>query len=325
MKYMKKFWLAYLLTVSLSIFLALILGWIFYPVLVRNSKSFVSPVPKALTIYSNGQVSTLDIWQPIKNFLLSKFDAPDLSAKNALSYDLSTEKMLFTKSPNQRVPFASLTKIMTAIIALEHPKYDDKYIVSSGDLVGEDSMGLTDGEIISLKDLLYGLILHSGNDAAETIASNFDGGRTEFIKAMNEKAMALGLTDTHFTNPTGLEGDGNQYTTAYDLLVITRFALANFPVFEEVASTFDYTIPQTPTHKEFYLENETNLLTSYPGVKGVKTGYTPEAGLCLVTYLEYRDHKILAVILGSDNRRDEMKQVLDFSLKSEGIIPPQHG
>jgi D-alanyl-D-alanine carboxypeptidase len=142
---------------------------------------------------------------------------------------------------------------------------------------------------------------------------------------MNDKVKSLGLSDTHFTNPTGLEGDGKQFTTAYDLVVIAQYALSNFPLFDQVVSTFDYNIPYTQQHKAFYLENETNLLTSYPGVKGVKTGYTPEAGLCLVTYLDYGGHQIIAVILGSDDRRGEMIELLDYSLKSLGITPPTHG
>jgi D-alanyl-D-alanine carboxypeptidase (penicillin-binding protein 5/6) len=108
-------------------------------------------------------------------------------------------------------------------------------------------------------------------------------------------------------------------------MVMTQYALGNFPLFDQVVSTFDYDIPYSLKHKAFYLENQTNLLTSYPGVKGVKTGYTPEAGLCLVTYLDYDGHKILAVILGSDDRRGEMIELLDYSLKSEGITPPHHG
>ena len=142
---------------------------------------------------------------------------------------------------------------------------------------------------------------------------------------MNSKVKALGLFDTNFINPSGLEGDGSQYTTAYDLTVITRYALSNFSLFDTIVSTFDYIIPYSPSHKAFYLENETNLLTSYPGVKGVKTGYTPEAGLCLVTYLDYNGHKIIAVILGSDDRRGEMIELLDYSLETLGITPPQHG
>lgn len=186
-------------------------------------------------------------------------------------------------------------------------------------------MGLTAGEKLSLDELLYGLVLNSGNDAAETLASNFTGGREAFIQAMNEKANALGLSNTHFTNPSGLEGDGNQYTTAYDLLVITNYALSNFSEFKKVVGTFSMELPYSTNHKYFYLENETNLLSSYPGVKGVKDGYTPEAGLCLVTYLDYQNHKIIGVILGSGDRRGEMIELLDYSLNSIGITPPKHG
>ncbi len=249
---------------------------------------------------------------------------PVVNAESALLFDIDSGKALFEKDAGKRLPMASLTKVMTAVVGLEHKKPDDRYIVHQSDLVGEDAMGQEAGEVLTLNELLYGLILHSGNDAAEVIASNFDGGRENFVQAMNDKATSLGLTNTHFTNPTGLEGDGAQYTTAYDLMVITRYALQNFQSFGTVVQTFDYTIPQTATHKTFYLENETNLLTSYPGVKGVKTGYTPEAGLCLITYLDYKGHHFIGVLLGSQDRRDEMKDLLDFGLKSENVVPPPH-
>src|SRR5581483_12212193 len=283
------------------------------------------PLPSFLTISQNNQAATLDIWLPqLMNQVEAQFNRPEITAQSALLFDLTSNKTLFEKDVTKKLPMASLTKVMTAIVGLEHQKSDDRYQVTSPDLVGEDAMGLENGEVLTLEELLYGLILHSGNDAAETIASNYSGGRTEFIKAMNNKAVSLGLSNTHFTNPTGLEGDGNQYTTAYDLMVISRYALSNFPLFRTVAQTFDYTLPQTATHKEYYLENETNLLTSYPGVKGVKTGYTPEAGLCLITYLDYQGHQIIGVLLGSENRRDEMRELLDYGLKSEGITPPKH-
>ena len=141
---------------------------------------------------------------------------------------------------------------------------------------------------------------------------------------MNKKAQALGLSNTQFSNPSGLQGDGVQYTTAQDLLVITKYALENFPLFREVAASPEHTLPATSGHPEYYLLNETNLLTTYPGVKGVKTGFTPEAGMCLVTYLEYEDHKIIGVLLNSENRRQEMKDLLDYSLHSLGVEPPPH-
>ena len=303
----------------------LIVGSIFTYSQLFSSKRIVSPLPGFLTAFVNDQVSTLSLWLPILKMLNPDPSdiAPLVSAKAALVYDLSEQKALFSKNPKERFPMASLTKIMTAIIALESPKEGDRYAVTQADLVGENSMGLSGGEIFSLEELTYGLILTSGNDAAETLASNYPVGRDKFIEAMNNKAKSLGLESTHFTNPTGLEGDGQQYTTAYDLLVITKYAM-RFPLFKTVVGTFDYHIPYSNNHKEFYLENETNLLTSYPGVIGVKDGYTPEAGLCLVTFLNYKNHKIIGIILGSDNRRQEMKDLLDYGLRIQGITPPPH-
>lgn len=141
---------------------------------------------------------------------------------------------------------------------------------------------------------------------------------------MNKRAAQIGATHTHFSNPSGLQGDGVQYTTAEDLVKITYYALTNFPEFATVVQSTNHTIPQTSTHQAYSLINETNLLTSYPGVKGVKTGFTPEAGLCLVTYLEYGNKRLIGVLLGSENRRTEMKNLLDFSLKKEGVTPPVH-
>ncbi|HUD05152.1 MAG TPA: D-alanyl-D-alanine carboxypeptidase family protein [Patescibacteria group bacterium] len=302
------------------------LGNNIYSRVLNNKSSVVSPVPDFLTILFNKEVSTLNLWLPsLKNKLSANLKTPEISAQSALIFDITTKEVLYSKNPTEKLPMASLTKIMTAIVALENKKKDDTYVVSKDDLVGEDSMGLDAGEKLLLSELLYGMMLHSGNDAAEVLANNFPGGRAAFVNAMNNKVKALGLSDTSFTNPTGLEGDGKQYTTAYDVVVMTEYALTNFPLFDQVVSTFDYNIPQTPTHKAFYLENETNLLTSYPGVKGVKDGYTPEAGLCLVTYLDYGGHKIVGVVLGSDDRRGEMIELLDYSLRSLGITPPHHG
>ncbi len=289
-----------------------------------NPVAFASPLTQSFSLTTNNQVTTLNTWQPSEQVLAANIENPDLSGTSYLSYDLTTNQVLLAKNQDNKMPMASLTKVMTAIVALEHPKQDDKYLVYKADLVGEDSMGLDANEVLSLKELLYGLILHSGNDAAETIASNYTGGRNAFVKAMNDKAKSLGLSNTNFTNPSGLQGDGNQYTTAQDLLIMTKYAL-QFPEFAEVADTVSITIPRTSTHKEYDLENETNLLTTYPGVRGIKTGYTDEAGLCLITYLQYGGHDILAILLNSQNRRSDMINILDYSLKSLGITPPSHG
>lgn len=319
----------HLISVLLLTVIFIILFWVFELKLEKDS-SYISPLPDFLVLAKNKQATLLDLWFPFSINSLGKvygngFDLEKLTAKTVLVYDLSTDKVIFAKEAKVRRPMASLTKIMTAIIALENKKMDDTYNVENADLVGEDSMGLTAGEKLSMEELLYGLLLPSGNDAAETLAGNYtEGGREGFIHAMNEKVKALGLSDTHFSNPSGLQGDGEQYTTAYDLLVMTRYALDNFPVFQKTAETKYYRIGETSGHKEFNLLNETNLLETYPGVKGVKTGYTPEAGYCLVTYLDYGGHRIIGIILNSENRRMEMKQLLDQSLKSLGIQPPEY-
>ncbi len=322
---MRSFWKFYLLTITLVFSLCALLLWLVVPTLSTQGKLAAVPLPSFLTLTANAQVTTIDLWKPSMTPVTSFIPKPDITAKSAIAYDLTSNQLLFNSSSDTRLPMASLTKIMTAIVGWEHQRLDDKYAVKDSALVGEDSMGLDRGEILSLKELTYGLFLHSGNDAAEVIATNFPSGRKAFIDAMNQKAQSLGITDTHFTNPTGLEGDGDQYTTAYDLLVMTRYALMYVPVLAEIAQTPYYTIDATATHKEYYLESEINLLTTYPGVKGFKTGYTPEAGLCLVTYLDYKGHHIVVVILGSENRRDEMKEILDYSLRTLGVTPPQHG
>lgn len=313
----------YFITISLSSTLLILLFTIFYSN-GSHENSYESPLPDFLTRSENSQVTLLDLWVPfIEKIQGSEKEVPDFTAKAVLMYDLTTNKTLFEYQAKEKLPMASLTKIMTAIVAMENRKENDEYLVRREDLVGEDSMGLEAGEILTLRELLYGLMLNSGNDASEVIANNHPGGRSNFLRAMEDKAKSLGITDTKFSNPSGLQGDGTQYTTAYDLLVMTRYMMSNFPEIRKIVSTYEYVIPANKYHKEYHLFNETNLLTSYPGVKGVKTGFTPEAGMCLVTYLDYRGHHIIGIILNSQNRREEMRNFLDLSLKRLQITPPK--
>jgi len=312
---------------SVLLVTALLFGglWYYYGSDFIHSIAINSPIPDFLMINKNNQVTLLDFWTPVvAKTQGSSGNLPDLTAQSVLMYDLTGNKVLYEKDPNARRPMASLTKIMTAVIALESPKPDDRYQVTKDDIVGSDSMGVSAGETYNLQDLLYGLVLHSGNDAAEVLAHNYPGGRSAFIQAMNNKAKALGMLNTHYSNPSGLQGDGIQYTTTYDLLVLTKYALEHYPLFAQVVSMASYDIPQTSDHVEIQLDNETNLLTTYPGVKGVKDGYTPEAGLCLVTYLEYGGHQIIGIILNSQDRRGEMKELLDYSLEMDGVTPPPY-
>lgn len=285
-------------------------------------KSVVSPLPKVMGIYSN-ESSTSNFWQPRLESFSSFSKIPEMTSKSAISYDITTDKLLFEKNSNVRLPMASLTKIMTAIITIENLDLSEEVIVTKNAAeIGEGTMGLTYGEKLTREELLYGLLLQSGNDAGETLATTSRYERAGFLHLMNKKAEDLGLTSTRFTNPTGLQGDGLQYSTARELVVLTKYALQN-EIFAKIVSTYQYDIPATANHKTFTLYNETNLLTTYPGVKGVKTGFTDEAGLCLVTYLDYEGHQVVAVLLNSQNRRAEMANLLDYSLKELGIKPPK--
>lgn len=309
-----------------KLLLALVIAGILFSLqIVLNKTQFFGHLTSASKVESEEEVDPLyPTWNPNIPQVGGVFDSKLVStAKVALSYDLTSGEIVFSKNSNERLPMASLTKIMTAFLALEEG-IDKKYVVSrSAASIGENSMGLSEGEVLTLEELLYGLMLPSGNDAAEVIAEGSRYGREGFIKEMNQRAKQLEMYDTNFTNPTGLEGDGNQYTTAIDLLKLTKIAMEN-PDFRKVVGTYEKVIPYSENHKEFHLFNDTNLLTSYPGVIGVKTGFTWEAGLCLVTYLEHNDKKIIAVILNSQNRRQEMKDLLDFTLRELGEIPPQH-
>lgn len=309
---------------SVIIVTGLILGAVwFFSQDAEQQKKYLSPLPDMFVNTKDKKPDSKEVWLPlVKETHGNENSIANLTAKSILIYDLSTNKTILEKNAKNKMPMASLTKIMTAVVSIENPRDDNSYYVNGNDIVGENSMGLEPGEVLTQEELLYGLLLMSGNDAAEVLAANSPLGRQGFIDAMNEKVKDLGLSDTHFDNPTGLQGDGLQYTTAYDLLVITKYALDYYPLFADIVATSTVSLPKTTLHKEYTLNNETNLLSTYEGVKGVKTGYTPEAGLCLVTYLDYSGHKIIGIILNSENRRGEMKQLLDYSLKSLGIEPP---
>lgn len=302
-----------------------VFGLFYYSQVSDGGVNISSPLPEKLTHVRQAFSFSFDFWMPAKTKVAAQTKVPQIQAASALSYDLTTGQVLFDKNSSEKLPMASLTKVMTAIVALDNLKPEDIIEIDKRSAsIGENSMGISVGEKLTVEDLMYGLFLMSGNDAAEALAHASPFGRENFVFQMNKKAEELGLSDTRFTNPSGLQGDGKQYSTAMDLLVITKHALEN-PLIAEVAKTPYHFIPYTESHKGFELYNETNLLTTYPGVKGFKTGYTYEAGLCLITYLEYNGHKVIAVILNSPSRREEMIEILDYSLKSLGVNPPPHG
>ena len=291
--------------------------------IANRAIAIVSPLPDYLQ--NSALVTGLDFWKPKDtNVMSSTIEKPQITAVAAYVYDITTDKVLYEKNSKEHFSIASLVKITTAIVALESKDAQSKITVSEhAASVGENSMGVSSGETYTLEELLYGLVLHSGNDAAEAIAEAVSGDSSQFVDLMNQKAQILGLSDTHFVNPSGLEEDNGarEYSSGYDLAVLTKYALT-LPVFAKVAATVEYDIPYSAEHKHIYLFNQTNLLTSYPGVKGVKTGYTPSAGLCLVTYVENGGHKLIGVILNSERRREEMRELLDYSFSILGVKVP---
>ncbi|OGE64242.1 hypothetical protein A3I48_01745 [Candidatus Daviesbacteria bacterium RIFCSPLOWO2_02_FULL_36_7] len=241
--------------------------------------------------------------------------APQISAKAAIITDTKNGQVLYSKNIHEKLPIASLTKVMTVLIALEHKRMDDVFTVSQSAADMEpDKMLLIAGEKLTLRELLDGIFLVSANDAAELLAEQTTGDRTEFIKLMNEKAKQLGMKDTYFANPTGLDEDtNNTYSTVYDLAILTRYLIKHFPEVVDISSTEHIYLPITSDHQDYDMYSGINLLTTYPGVVGFKTGYTAEAGLTLINLTRKEGHEVIGVLLGSGDRRDEARDLLDYS------------
>lgn len=234
--------------------------------------------------------------------------APVISATAALVKDVNSGELLYVKNPDKNVPIASTTKIMTALVALEYFKPEDVLTVVDSSIEGS-SMGLKMGEQLSLRSLLYGLMLNSGNDAAFTIAANYPGGLPAFVKAMNNKGQEIGLLNTHFDNPAGFDSP-NHYSSASDMAKIAQVAMDNTQL-AWVVSTKEATVASADKNIIHPLKN-LNKLLDQPGVLGVKTGTTPEARENLVGLIERGDRKLLTVILGSNDRFGETQALINW-------------
>lgn len=229
--------------------------------------------------------------------------ASALSAQSAIVIDADTKETLFEQDADEQRPMASTTKIMTALVALGEGDLDRTYTVKKEyTLVEGSSMYLREGEEITMRDTLYGLMLCSGNDAALAVAGEC-GGLNVFLDKMNAKADALGLQHTHFDNPNGLTSD-THYTTARDLAYITAAAMQD-PVFRKIVSTISYTAGN------HVMANHNRLLKEYDGAIGVKTGYTKAAGRCLVSAAERHGRTLIAVTLNDPDDWKDHTALLD--------------
>lgn len=237
-------------------------------------------------------------------------DKPTIQSRSAVIFDRNSKQIIWGKQENLRVPMASTTKIMTAIILLESGKNLDETVTvdKKAASIGGSRLGLAAGDKITLNDLLYGLMLPSGNDAAVQIAITVGGSVQGFADMMNAKAKELGLKDTHFVTPHGLDNP-EHYTTAYELALITDYAL-NIAKFREVVDTQTYTVAINgyPTQ----INNTNELLGHLDGVEGVKTGFTNNALRCLVTYDTRNNFNIITVVLGADTKKIRTEDSIDL-------------
>ena len=236
-----------------------------------------------------------------------------IKARSAIILDLDTGGVLYQVDAHGRHAPASLLKVATALVALEHLGLDQMVTVplSINQLPWDSTrMGLRPGERLTVRELLYGLFLNSGNDAAITLAEAAMP-RATFIALMNAKAAQLGLVDTHFVNPIGLDDPG-QYTSAADLARISIELTTRFPLVAAIASTPSLTLPATATHHAYALYNLNQLMRTYPGATGLKTGWTGRAGGCLIATASRGGRHLMVVVMGSPNIFVEAAALLDY-------------
>ena len=238
-----------------------------------------------------------------------------VTAKGAILIDAGDGSVLWAKHAHQRLFIASTTKIMTAIVAMEHLRPHDVVTVDrSVTRVAPIKEGLRPGEKVEAWKLFYGALLYSGNDTALTLAIAAGGTRSRFVAMMNEKAKALGLSGSHFRSPSGLI-DRDNYSTAWDMASLARSAMWN-PRFRAVVRTRVKRVPwAAPTYAKIYV-NKNHLIGSYPGANGVKTGWTTLAKHCLVASVRRGGVWLIAVVLGADDSYGDAKKLFAYGFST---------
>lgn len=258
--------------------------------------------------------------KPVFSFILMTFilfmnsyniEAISVSAECACVIDAATGRVIYDKNMNKQHTMASTTKIMTALVALENSK-PDQIVTVSKNAAGKEgtSLYLKAGQKATMEDLLYGLMLQSGNDAAVAIAEGVSGSVVEFAKLMNKKAHQIGALNSSFKNPNGLDEEGH-FTTAYDLAMISREAIKNAKFCEIVSTKSKLILDGTQT-----VSNHNKMLRMYDGCTGIKTGFTKKSGRCLVTSADRNGVKVIAVTLNAPNDWNDHRVMLDFAFEN---------
>lgn len=273
----------------------------------------IRPVPTAADSPDGGEVPAL-VEPPVS------VGRPRLECQSAVLMEWTTGAVLYAHRATEKRDPASLTKIMTAVVALERGSLPEPVRISANAAWTPGStMGLREGQEYTLRDLLYGLLLESGNDAAVAIAEHLAGSEREFARWMTEKAHELGALSTQFLNPHGLTEPGH-YSTAYDLALIARYALT-LPLFAAMVGTVEKRVAELDRlSSERVLYNTNRLLGSYPGMEGGKTGTTAAAGACLVASAVRDGMRLISVVLDSADRWEDTRRLLDWGFANFTLI-----
>lgn len=252
---------------------------------------------------------------PQNSYPLRNWDIENLKiqAPAAISVQIGNEKdkVLFAKNETQKLPVASLTKLMTTLVVLENYDLDQKIVISEAAMGQEGVQGvLKAGEVLSVKDLLYITLIESSNRAAYALSEVM--GARGFVNTMNETAQRLGLANTHFTDSTGLSSQS--YSTAEDIVILSKYLSQTYSLFNQIINTKEYDLYLTNGQLHHTLSNTNKLLGSMPEIIGGKTGWTNEAKGCFMVIEEFGQtgNYIISVVLGSDDRFSEIKNVIDW-------------
>jgi D-alanyl-D-alanine carboxypeptidase (penicillin-binding protein 5/6) len=238
---------------------------------------------------------------------------PSINAHNYIVLDPVNHVVISQKAASEKIYPASTTKLVTALTALDHFALTDEFTVTRAYPDGQD-LGFKPGEKVSVEELIYALLIQSANDAAEILAENYPGGRSEFVAAMNIKSTTMSLKDTTFKNPTGLDEEGHT-TTAADLARIAQVTIEN-PFLKRIVASENAVIQSPDSSKSHILTNTNELLGKVPGVLGIKTGFTDKAGQALITYVSRNDHPLIFVVLGSEDRASDSQQLIEWAYTS---------
>ena len=261
------------------------------------------------------------------NYWLATHPQPDLPIHGQAAYlvDLDTGMVMWQRDPETTRAPASLTKLMTAMVAVDDAGSLDRVveITTAATQIEPSVMGLSPGEHLTVRQLLDGLFLDSGNDAAEALAQGIVP-RDRFIRQMNQKAKSIGLTGSNFVNPSGLDAPGHGMT-AHDLAHVAAYVDTYYPELAAIAATKDVSIPATAQHKAFYPHNLNGMLWSYPGATGLKTGLTGNAGGCMLATATRDGRHLIVVVLNATLHSTADATLLlnyGFSVRTDGSFGP---